>query len=108
MSITQEHIEFALELFDELGGLTTRKMMGVLCIYQDGLIFSIIHSDGTLWLKGKGDFAEWMAAEGWEKWSYQRDNGIVTFMPYWRLSEDALDDPELACNLARKAISALS
>ena len=40
MSITAEEIEFALDLFSDLGPLTTRKMMGGLCIYLD---LSLIH-----------------------------------------------------------------
>jgi len=45
MSITVEEIEFALDLFSGLGPLTTRKMMGGLCIYLDGTIFAIVHCD---------------------------------------------------------------
>jgi len=29
-------------------------------------------------------------------------------MPYWRLPHAALDDPDLACDLAREALRALT
>ena len=107
MSISDGDIAFALELFEGLGPMTTRKMMGGLCIYSDGTIFAILHSDGSVWLKGAGAFAERVEAEGWDRWTYSRDEGKVTAMPYWRLPDAALDDPSLACNLAQEALSHL-
>ncbi len=108
MSISQEQIDFALELFDEIGPLTTRKMMGGLCVYHGGTIFAILHSDGTIWLKGQGAFADELTQAGWPRWSYQRDGGKETFMPYWRLPDDLLDDATAACAWANRALAALS
>ena len=108
MSIGDSDIAFALELFEDLGPLTTRKMMGGLCLYYDGTIFSILHGDGSIWLKGKDAFAEELTALGWERWSYSRDGGKPTFMPYWRLPAEALDEPELACRWARRALAVLT
>ena len=107
MSVSESEIAFALELFEGLGPLTTRKMMGGLCLYLDGVIFAILHSDGSLWLKGAGRFAERMSAEGWERWTYTRPGQTPVAMPYWRLPAAALDDPDEACNLARGALDAL-
>lgn len=112
MAIADADIAFALELFDGLGPLTTRKMMGGLCLYQDGTIFAILHSDAAIYLKGQGDMAARMGAEGWTRWTYTRDRGKEdggkeTAMPYWKLPEAALDDPEMACDLARGALACL-
>ena len=107
MSIAQGDIAFALELFDGIGPLTSRRMMGGLCLYAGGTIFAILHSDGSIWLKGAGGFAERMTAEGWRRWTYSRDGAKETAMPYWRLPDAALDDPALACSLAREALSHL-
>lgn len=107
MAIAQADIDFALELFDSLGPLTTRKMMGGLCLYRDGVIFAILHGDGSIWLKGKDDMAARMEAEGWTHWTYTRDGGKETAMPYWLLPDAALDDPEAACDLARDALACL-
>ena len=41
MSVSDADIAGALELFDALGDLTTRKMMGGLCLYHDGTIFAL-------------------------------------------------------------------
>ena len=101
MSVSDADIQFALELFEGLGPLTTRKMMGGLSIYSEGQIFAILDNEGRVFLKAKGDFADKLAAAGARKFSM---NGKT--MGYWTLPEAALDDPGLACDWARKALAA--
>lgn len=108
MSVSDADIAFALELFEGLGPLSTRKMMGGLCLYREGVIFALLHADGSLWLKGAGAFADRVTAEGWERWTYARPDGKPVAMPYWRLPFAALDDPETACMLAREALRDLT
>lgn len=107
MSLSPADAAFARELFAGLGAITTRKMMGGLCLYRDGTIFAIVHGDGSIWLKGAGDFRDVLEAEGSRRWTYARDGGKETAMPYWSLPEAALDDPELACDWARRALAHL-
>jgi DNA transformation protein len=107
MSVSDADIAFALELFEDLGPISTRKMMGGLCLYRDGTIFAILHADGSIWLKGAGRFADRVTEEGWTRWTYSRDGAKVTAMPYWRLPDSALDDAGLACTLASDALSNL-
>lgn len=107
MSVSDADIEHALDLFSEIDDLTTRKMMGGLCIYASGTIFALIYSDGQLFLKAQGAMAEKLVDMGATRWQYTRKNGKVTFMPYWTLPDAALDDPELACSLARETLTLL-
>lgn len=108
MSLGAADIAFAKELFGALPELSTRKMFGGLGIYSHGEIFALMRSDATLLIKAKdGPFAERLAGMGCEKWTYTRKNGKLSAMPYWTLPEDAMDDPESACALARDAIDAL-
>jgi len=107
MSIAEADIAFAKELFASLGDITTRKMMGGLCLYYQGTIFAIIHSDGQIYIKGAGDFQQVLTDEGLTRWTYQREGGKETAMPYWTLPETALDDPETACDWARRALEHL-
>lgn len=107
MGVTAGDIAHALELFDGLGPLSTRKMMGGLCLYRDGTIFALLRSDVTLWLKGAGGMADRMTADGWERWVHTRKDGGTTAMPYWRLPDAALDDADMACDLARAALADL-
>lgn len=107
MSLSPEEIAFAKELFADLGDLTTRRMMGGLCLYHDGTIFAIVRSDGSILLKGAGDFIAVLEAEGCTQWVYERDNGKKGAMPYWSLPDAALDDPDVACDWARRALEYL-
>ena len=106
MSVSDADIAFALELFADLGDLSHRKMMGGLCLYHDGTIFSVLHGDGSIWLKGRSEMAARMKSEGWEQWT-SPDPKRPGAMPYWRLPDAALDDPETAGALARDALASL-
>ena len=105
-SISTEEVAFATDLFSGIGPLTTRKMMGGLCLYSDGTIFAIVHSEFGVMIKGAGAFKDELDEMGLTRWTYQRDNAPKpTAMPYWKLPESALDDPDEACALARRALS---
>ncbi|MCB1358456.1 MAG: TfoX/Sxy family protein, partial [Maritimibacter sp.] len=85
MSVTDSEIAFVHELFDGLGAITHRKMMGGLSIYCDGQIFAILSSGGRLYLKAAGAFAAEMAAEGAVRFEMEDGRG----MNYWTLPEAA-------------------
>ena len=103
MSVTDSEIAFVHELFDGLGAITHRKMMGGLSIYCDGQILAILSSGGRLYLKAAGAFAAEMAAEGAVRFEMEDGRG----MNYWTLPEAALDDPDVACDWGRRALAAL-
>lgn len=98
MSVSDADAAFATDLFAPLGGITTRKMFGGMCLYQGGTVFALLSSDGRLYLKAKDDLADQLQSGG----STQFHN-----MPYWSLPEAALDDPEEACALARQTLAQL-
>ncbi|MEO0959986.1 MAG: TfoX/Sxy family protein [Pseudomonadota bacterium] len=54
-------------------------------------------------LRGDDRLGPLLEAEGSERWIYEGKGKPVT-MPYWRLPESALDDPEVAVEWARKAL----
>ncbi len=103
MSVSDSDIARVLELFETLDGLSRRKMMGGLSIYRDGTIFAMVSRDGRIFLKARGDFADTLAAEGCVQ--FGADHGHK--MPYWTLPDAALDDPDAACDWARRALAAL-
>lgn len=107
MSVGEADIAFALELFSTIPDLTTRKMMGGLCLYSEGVIFAIIHSGGLIYLKSKDTFITEIEELGGTRWTYTRGDGKVTGMPYWSLPERFLDDPTEACALATRALKHL-
>lgn len=103
MSLSQSDIAFAHELFAPLGDISSRKMMGGLSIYCDGVIFSILDQDATLYLKARGGFADQMAAAGAIQFGAQSGKTMC----YWTLPEQALDDTDTALDWAKRALSAL-
>lgn len=107
MSVRAADIDHALGLFAGLGRITTRKMMGGVCFYHDGTIFAMMSADGTLRLKGAGDFVAALEAAGSTRWTYVRSNGVAGTMPYWSMPDAALDNPDLACDWARRALAHL-
>jgi DNA transformation protein len=108
MAVSDEQIEMVLDLFSELGPLTTRKMFGGTVFYHEGTIFAAMMSDGRLQLKGAGDMIRAFDHAGWRRWTYQRDGSEkVTAMPYWEMPDDLLDDPDAASDWARRALAAL-
>ena len=107
MSLSTEQIAHATELFSGLGEITTRRMMGGLCLYHHGTIFAMVKGDGSILLKGAGDFVAEIEAAGSRQWVYVRDTGKAGAMPYWDLPDAALDDPDLACDWARRALAQL-
>ncbi len=107
MSVSDADIAFALELFDGIGPLTTRKMMGGLCIYAEGTIFAMVHSDGAILLKGHDAFKDMLTGAGWQPWTQARKDGTASSMPYWYLPDDVLEDPDLATDWARQALATL-
>ena len=104
MALTDEEIAFAVVLFSDLGSITSRKMFGGLGIYHEGVIFAVMLSDGRTMLKGQGDMQGRFDAMGMERWIYQRDGKPPGTMPYWTLTDSALDDPAEAVALARAAL----
>jgi len=108
MAISAEARDYVIDLFSGIGDVTTRSMMGGLCLYSSGQIFAILGSQEEIYLKADGAFAEVLAAEGSEKFSMTRKNGSIGSMGYWTLPDAARDDPELACEWARRALAALA
>ena len=103
MAVTDADIAFVKELLEGLGSLTHRKMMGGATFYCDGQVFAILSSGGEVYLKAKVPFADAMEAEGSRIFGMDGKT-----MGYWTLPDAALDDPELACDWARRALAALA
>ncbi len=107
MAISDEQIAMMSDLFDGLGHITSRKMMGGLMLYCDAQVFALLDSGGTVFLKAKHDFAQSMSDAGARQFSSVNKDGKTNSMGYWTLPEAALDDPEQACDWARRALEQL-
>ena len=104
MSISDADIAFVKDHFAGVGTLTTRKMFGGLAIYADGVIFALILSTGALMIKEKGALASDLAAQGSQQFIHDGNGDKRVAMPYWTLPDAAMDEPELACDWARRSL----
>ena len=98
-------IEQARELLAGLGPISVRRMFGGAGLYSEGMIFCLIAFE-EIFLKASGDFAAELEAMGSSPFVYE-GKGKPVRMSYWRLPESALDDPDEAVALARKALDAI-
>jgi len=104
MSISDADIAFVKDHFAGVGTLTTRKMFGGLSIYADGVIFALFISTGALMIKAKGALASDLAAQGSQQFIHDGKDDKRVAMPYWTLPDAAMDEPELACDWARRSL----
>jgi DNA transformation protein len=100
--------DFVAELLEGVGPVSIRRMFGGAGVYADGLMFGLI-ADDTLYLKTNEPLREQLGKSGsgpfvWTPQSGPRKGESVD-LGYWRLPEEALDDPDLACAWARKALA---
>lgn len=102
-------IERAKELLGGVGSIRHRKMFGGAGLYVDGVIFAILMGEEIL-LKGDAALGAEFEAAGGERWRYDGKSkdgtGTPVAMPYWRLPENAYDDPDEAVAWAGKALAA--
>ena len=78
-------------------------MFGGAGIYADGVMFALI-DDETIFIKADDALKAELERQGSVAWTYSRD-GREHEMGYWRLPESALDDPEEATALGRRALA---
>jgi DNA transformation protein and related proteins len=98
----QDHLA---ELFATLGNVAFRKMFGGLGIFKDGLMFALVAED-ALYMKADDATTPAYAAEGSGPFVYAGMRGKAMPMPYWRVPERLLDEPEEFAEWARKAFAA--
>ena len=105
MAVSAEQKTYVLDLFADVGALSSRAMMGGMTFYSGGETFAILSSQGQIYIKAKGALAQELEAEGSKIFSMIRKDGSEASMGYWTLPEAALDDPAEACMWARKALT---
>jgi len=108
MSLTPSDITFAKELFSDINDLSTRRMMGGISIYSAGQIFALISADSVIYIKAKDQLQSDLCDHGADQFTSVTKDEKIRTMGYWSLPNDALDDPELACNWANRALQDLS
>jgi DNA transformation protein and related proteins len=96
------------DLFQPVIAVKLRRMFGGHGIYADGVMFGL-EADGVVYLKADAECEPAFRAANSEPFTYEGANRLVS-LGYWRLPEDAFEDPEtlagwvgLARGAARRA-----
>ena len=108
MSASPPFQAFVIELLAGLGPVSIRRMFGGAGVYADAVMFALIDED-TLYIKADDALKAELGAAGSGPFIYIPGHtsraGQPIDMGYWRLPEEALDEPDLAVGWARKALA---
>ena len=103
MAVSDELREHARDLFAAIGPVEVRRMFGGAGVYLDDACFALL-VEGAILMRTDEALAAVYAAAGSEQWVYDGGRRGPVAMPYWRLPESALDDPEEAAAWARRSL----
>lgn len=98
---------FALHLIDlllPLGPVLYRRMFGGAGLFVDGRMFAILDGE-TLYLKADDTTRAAFEAAGFAPFVYSAKTRTIT-LPYHRMPDEILDDPDDLLGWARKAVAA--
>jgi DNA transformation protein and related proteins len=108
MSESAADLAFAEDLFSGMGPVKARRMFGGAGLYADAVMFALV-DEGRIYLKTDEALQADLKAAGATAWIYTERKGPKAGVPqetsYWSLPEPALDDPEEACDWARRALA---
>lgn len=105
MAVSPEFREHVLDLFAGLGPVEIRRMFGGAGVYFGDACFALILSSEEIFMRGDAEVGPAYEAAGSEQWIYDgQAKSKPTLMPYWRLPESAMDDPDEAAEWARRSL----
>jgi DNA transformation protein len=106
MAVSEDFAAHIGELLQGLGPIRTRKMFGGAGVYADDLMFGLVFGE-TLYLKVDDETRPAFEAAGSGPFTYPMKDGSSASLRYWRLPDEAADDPEEAVRWARLAMDAV-
>ena len=103
MAVSPEFAAHVRDLFHGIGPVAIRRMFGGAGIYLSDAMFGLIYEDGLIYMRGDAELGPAYEAEGSEQWVYDGQSKPVA-MPFWRLPDSAMDDPDEALAWARRSL----
>ena len=91
------------DIFAGVAPVTIRRMFGGKGIYSNGLVFALEAYD-QVWIKADDETRPVFEAAGSNQFSYE-SKGRTVKLPYWRLPDAALEEPDEAARWARLGIA---
>lgn len=102
MSLSDEFLSYVLDLFNEWGNVSIRKMFGGAGLYRDGRIFGLI-ADDIVYLKVDDSNREMFIQAGSSPFKPYPDKDTV--MSYYEVPPDILEDPEDLVEWAKRSLA---
>ena len=106
MKVSREFVDFLQDLFGAHGQVRVRSMFGGVGIYIDELMFGFLDRDETIYLRADDHNRPAFEAAGSNPFRYPLKTGEEMEIGYWRMPEEALEQPELAAAWARGSLEA--
>ena len=102
--MSDEFIDYVMELLGPFGTVRTRRMFGGHGVYLDGLMFALVFDDALYLKADEMNRIEYEQA-GCEIFGYARQGKRAT-LNFFRAPEDAMESPQLMLPWARSAYAA--
>lgn len=101
--MTNEFLQYALEILEPFKNVTSRRMFSGYSIYKNRIIFAIV-VNGTLYFKvDKSNISDYKALDS-EPFTYQRKkDGRVITMSYWQVPISIMEDSQEILQWAKKS-----
>lgn len=103
MATDPDFLDFAKDLFADLGPLKTKRMFGGTGMYCDGAMFAVLFND-AIYMKADPALSEEYIAAGGAPFVYAIKGGERKIAGLMSLPAAAMDDPEDAMSWAQKSM----
>lgn len=90
------------DLFEPFGPVSTRRMSGGIGVYSHGVMFALV-ADDTVYMKADRETERSFEQAGSEPFTYE-GKGKPVRMSYWRLPEEAYEEPDRLRAWAERAL----
>ena len=101
---TSFHDFVVYDLMNRLQNITSRRMMSGWCIYSDKIPFAAIIGNQLFFKVKSEEVKEELKSLGSTQFKYKKKGGKNVKMSYWSVPEEAIDNAEVFCELAGKAM----
>lgn len=95
-----------IDLLQDLGPVRIRRMFGGLGVFLDGLMIAVTGYGGELYIKADALNDQYFRDAGSTRFTYLKAGGKPFVMGYWKLPDEALDDPVQAVIWAKYGLEA--
>lgn len=105
MAVSQEYLDFVLEMLEPVGPVAARRMFGGAGIFLDGVMFALVTREQLYFRvddQTRGDFLE----QGCEPFMYRTKKGERGLSSYYEAPDHLLDDADEMAEWGRSAADA--